>query len=168
MTILTPTDAALGHDRPMRAVLAVLAVPLLGGCVCTLVGGSDGLIVDLAWQPTAPTTGSVDFIVRTDGHEVVSTLTVLDEVTYQCTSCGFELDAGDERLLIDVSLFDVRVAYEGEGHGGPGVVELEVRRDGQRLSLATFTPTYEWFQPNGDGCSPRVLQASDRLVVPAP
>jgi len=165
--------------RPAIPALLALAVAApsascIGPFACTLVGGYDGLFVELTVAGAPLPAGDYTLVARADGHELVAEIELVDQQRYgvSCTGCPIVVASGDHQLSFDPFLSstdgDVTIGYLEAGAGGPATVTLELRRADVVLAQQTYEPRYERRQPNGSGCPPELHQAHDTLVITTP
>jgi hypothetical protein len=151
-------------------VLVAASCPLVSACTfgCTLVGGRDGLIVDVQVTGGTLPPGAYTIIARVEDVELrleetlsggSATLSESPEVVVDGKHLVLEGVVFSEGGTIQVGFID---------RGGPAEVTIEVWRGTVMLAQETYAPKYTEFRPNGDHCPPELAQARGSLVVAAP
>jgi hypothetical protein len=161
-------------STPRRWTLFLLAAGsvLAPSCAftCTLIGGQDGLIVEVEVTGGTLPAGDYAIIARVDGVELRIDET-LDATGGGVTASGTpEAVVDGKRLFLDGAVFgqsgSLMVGFR-EGRG-PAEVTIEVWRGDTMLGQETYTPRYTEYRPNGAHCPPELQQARDTIVLAAP
>src|SRR5262249_1843626 len=151
-------------------LLIVASYPFVSACICTLIGGQGGLILDVEVTGGTLPAGDYAIVARVGAVEVR-----LDETLNQgggAATTGVTPEAvGDgNRLFLQGVVFSqsgmITVGYR-EGRG-PAEVTIEVWRGAVMLAQETYMPRYSESRPNGEHCPPALEQARDHLVIAAP
>lgn len=149
------------------ASLGFLAPSQTGcGLTCTLIGGWDGLHLDVEGT-LAPDQYTV--VVRAEERELRVEVEILDGGTRCATPCNPRVALGDGReLFVEASLWSNGGSLiVGIGNdGGPDHVEVDLLRGDVLIAREVYEPEYVTTYPNGRGCAPALTQAQGTLVVP--
>lgn len=137
---------------------------------CTLIGGQDGLIVEVEVTGGKLPPGDYAIIARVDGVELRID-EMLDASGGAATTSGVpEAVLDGKHLFLDGVVFGESGSFMvgfREG-GGPAEVTIEVWRGDTMLGQASYAPRYSEYRPNGDHCPPELEQARDKIVLAAP
>jgi hypothetical protein len=137
--------------------------------VCTLAGGTEGLIVNVEVTGGALPPDAYAVVARAAGAELR-----LDEVLLAAgaatTTEPADIVAEGKHLFLDGAVFadSGRVVVGFREGGGPAMVAIEIWRGSALLGQASYAPSYQPFYPNGESCPPTVHQAHDSLSIAAP
>jgi hypothetical protein len=132
---------------------------------CTAIGCSSGY--NLVVSPSSGwTAGAYSFELDLDGRAITC------QGAIPLKACGersFSCDADDVRLgesgcaLPATQQGISNISFEGF----PLALSVRILKDGNELTNAKLTPTYQAGQPNGPGCDPVCCSASETLTVPS-
>lgn len=148
----------------MLLARAAIVAPLLfltpvasSGCLglmCTAILVEDGLRLEVVTAAPLPM-DAYTLVVRAEGREVRTAITVDGGGALCGPPCRQELDLGDGRkLIVDPAMSDrggwLQIGIPGEA--GPDVVELELLRGDATVVTTRYEPDYDTEEPNGNGC----------------
>jgi len=155
--------------RWIAFVVTGLTLGTLPAChECTLIGGDDGLIVDVTVTGSSLPPDRYTIVARVAGAELEASNVIAADGSVSGAPAGDVVVEG-KHLFLQGSLFatagTIVVGFR-EG-GGPSAVELEVRRGSAVLAHGSFTPAYARVTPNGDSCPPALEQAHETLTLDA-
>lgn len=156
------------------SLLLVIAASclLLPACsfTCTLVGGEDGLMVEVEVTGGRLPAGDYTIVARAEGAEFRVDETLGEGGGEGAPTGTIEVVVDGKHLFLKARLFDqsgwITMGFR-EG-GGPADVTIEVWRGTAMLAQETYAPRYTEFRPNGDHCPPELEQARAKLVLVAP
>lgn len=168
---------------PLVAGLAAVAVA--SGCVmkqCTEIGCSDSFSIVAATADKRWAAGEYALALSVDGDEVscaytwsttppanggtlfvqcgpTVTLSVEPETECKETTRG---DAVSQSCTPIPGQFRQRLTVQGT----PARVDVVLRRDGGVVGERSFTPQYQTYHPNGEGCGPACRGATQDWAIP--
>ena len=135
--------------------------------VCTQIGCMDGLRIALEPSAGMPA-GAYVFEVELDG----AVTTCEGSLPLKACEAGPSVKCSTEAVLIEES--GCAMAPAGQSFSGiildrqhPERVKLTIRRDGEAVGEADFSPDYVRTEPNGPGCPPICEQAEATLTLAA-
>jgi hypothetical protein len=156
-------------SRLLLAAAGCLLAPACTPTVCTLIGGRDGLDVDVEVTGGTLPLDAYAVVARDAGAEIR-----LDEVLLAAGGATAtepaDVAVEGKHLFLEGAVFaaggHVMVGFR-EG-GGPAMVAIAIWRGSALLGQASYAPSYQPFYPNGESCPPTLHQAHDSLSIAAP
>ena len=145
---------------------------LLPACthVCTLVGGENGLIIDVEVIGGKLPAGGYTIVARVQDVELRldETLSEVGGVMVPTRPPDAVVDGKHLFLAGAVAAQLGRITVGFREGPGPADATIEVWRGAAMIGQETYAPTYTEYRPNGDDCPPELQQARDKLVLVAP
>jgi hypothetical protein len=152
------------------SVIGTASCQFLPPTACTLIGGYDGLMVDVEVTEGTLPPDSYTIVARVGDVELR-----LEEVLHSEGAASVDGDddvvVDGKHLFLDGALFgshgSIMVGFR-DGGGGPSRVTIEIWRGETMLAQETYAPKYTPYYPNGESCAPALEQAHGSLAIMAP
>src|ERR1041385_8327696 len=121
-------------------LLVAASYPLVSGCTCTLIGGHDGLVLDVKVTGGALPAGDYAIVARVEGVNVRLEETLGPGGGAASVAGTPEADVGDHRLFLEGAVFaqSGMISVGFRDGGGPAEVTIEVWRGDAMLAQETY------------------------------